>query len=70
MSQEYDAISDKVLEAFNALPAKSKPRTINDKVKEWVPLSGIVVTVITYAPGAFQALLFCKYLLNAGYVEE
>ena len=46
MNYEYDILSNRVLEAFDALPAKCKPRVINNTVEEWVPLSGIVVTVI------------------------
>ena len=32
-----------ILEKYNALPAKSKPRTLTSGIQEWVPLSGIAV---------------------------
>ena len=35
--------ADLVLAAFRALPAKAKPRVHADGVREWTPLSGIVV---------------------------
>lgn len=39
-----DAIADKVLNTFNALPAKFKPRQLGDVRREWVPLAGIVLS--------------------------
>ena len=39
-----DAIADCVLQTFNALPAKFKPRKLADGRREWVPLAGIVLS--------------------------
>lgn len=39
-----DAIADCVLNTFNALPQKFKPRTLADGRKEWSPLAGIVLS--------------------------
>ena len=39
-----DAIADCVLDTFNALPQKFKPRTLADGRKEWSPLAGIVLS--------------------------
>ena len=43
-----DAIADCVLNTFNALPQKFKPRTLADGRKEWSPLAGIVLSRRTY----------------------
>jgi len=39
-----DEVANCVLSAFNALPAKRKPRKREDGSREWVPLSGIVLS--------------------------
>ncbi|OCL08391.1 hypothetical protein AOQ84DRAFT_340437 [Glonium stellatum] len=39
-----DAIADCVLSTFDSLPAKRKPRQRDDGAREWVPLSGIVLS--------------------------
>jgi tRNA-specific adenosine deaminase 1 len=38
-----DAIAEAVLKEFEKWPAKRKPLVRSDGVREWVPLSGIVV---------------------------
>jgi tRNA-specific adenosine deaminase 1 len=38
-----DAIAGCVLDTFDNLPPKRKPQQRSDNVREWVPLSGIVV---------------------------
>jgi hypothetical protein len=43
MTPDADAIAACVLEAFEQLPDKRKPRPRNDGSREWVPLSGIVL---------------------------
>jgi len=43
MSASPDEIADCVLSAFDALPAKRKPREREDGTREWIPLSGIVL---------------------------
>ena len=37
-----DRLAECVLQAFEALPAKCKPRPRNDGAREWIPLSGII----------------------------
>ncbi|OCK76698.1 hypothetical protein K432DRAFT_305805 [Lepidopterella palustris CBS 459.81] len=37
-------IADCVLATFDSLPAKRKPRQRDDGAREWVPLSGIVLS--------------------------
>ncbi|KAF2817621.1 uncharacterized protein BDZ99DRAFT_493398 [Mytilinidion resinicola] len=44
LSMSADAIAACVLAAFEALPAKRKPRPRGDGTREWVPLSGIVLS--------------------------
>lgn len=44
MLKHADAVAECVLRAFEALPAKAKPRTYPNGSREWVPLSGIVVS--------------------------
>jgi len=39
-----NAVAKCVHDAFKLLPAKSKPRTYTDGSREWVPLSGIVLS--------------------------
>ncbi|CAK3957622.1 related to tRNA-specific adenosine deaminase 1 [Lecanosticta acicola] len=39
-----DSIADCVLETFDALPQKYKPRLLADGRREWVPLAGIVLS--------------------------
>ncbi|KAJ4330928.1 hypothetical protein N0V95_009977 [Ascochyta clinopodiicola] len=41
---DADAIADCVLSTFAQLPEKRKPRPRNDGSREWVPLSGIVLS--------------------------
>jgi hypothetical protein len=38
-----DEVARAVLERFAALPAKRKPQNRGNGIKEWVPLSGIVI---------------------------
>lgn len=45
-----DQVARSFHEAFDALPAKCKPRTSENGVREWVPLSGIAVV-----GGAFRS---------------
>jgi hypothetical protein len=42
MGELEDAIARAVISAYNALPAKSKPKPRPDAT-EWVPLSGVVL---------------------------
>ncbi|KAI9720832.1 MAG: hypothetical protein M1812_002671 [Candelaria pacifica] len=44
MSPSPDTIVQTVLDTFNALPSKRKPRRRDDGSFEWVPLSGIVLS--------------------------
>ncbi|KAK1063854.1 hypothetical protein LTR74_009184 [Friedmanniomyces endolithicus] len=68
-----DAITDCVLAAFRALPAKCKPRRLSDGRREWVPLAGIVLCRDTpspsqtpptspHAPVAAEPVLTCAAL--------
>ena len=43
MESLEDRVARSVLEVFDTLPAKCKPRTYETGVREWVPLSGIAV---------------------------
>ena len=43
-SHDRNSIADCILNAFNALPQKCKPRTLSDGRREWVPLAGIVLS--------------------------
>lgn len=43
MATEADEIATAVLEEFRKLPAKRKPTVRDNGLREWVPLSGIVV---------------------------
>jgi tRNA-specific adenosine deaminase 1 len=42
MPADADEIADRVLAAFERLPANGKPALRPNGVHEWVPLSGIV----------------------------
>jgi tRNA-specific adenosine deaminase 1 len=44
--QDPDAIADAVLEAFDKLPPKCKPRPRSDGEREWIPLAGIVIAKV------------------------
>jgi hypothetical protein len=44
MTPSADAIADCVLATFEQLPDKRKPRPRTDGSREWVPLSGIVLS--------------------------
>jgi hypothetical protein len=44
MAQLGDAVASTVLSAFEALPDRCKPRHRADGTREWVVLSGIVVS--------------------------
>jgi hypothetical protein len=44
MTSSADAIADCVLATFEQLPDKRKPRPRTDGSREWVPLSGIVLS--------------------------
>ncbi|KAL7772344.1 hypothetical protein CFE70_002303 [Pyrenophora teres f. teres 0-1] len=50
MMPDANAIADCVLEAFDRLPEKRKPRSRNDGSREWVPLAGIVATGMKCLP--------------------
>jgi tRNA-specific adenosine deaminase 1 len=43
MELSSDVIAEIVQKQFDALPPKRKPQLRTDHVREWVPLSGIVV---------------------------
>lgn len=43
MAAEADDVASLVLEEFSKLPAKRKPAVRDNGLREWVPLSGIVV---------------------------
>jgi tRNA-specific adenosine deaminase 1 len=43
MATDADNIASAVLEEFRKLPAKRKPAVRHNGLREWVPLSGIVV---------------------------
>ncbi|PVH97549.1 hypothetical protein DM02DRAFT_616427 [Periconia macrospinosa] len=43
MPPDPDSIADCVLESFDKLPQKRKPRIRDDGAREWVPLAGIVL---------------------------
>jgi len=43
MAKEADEIALAVLEEFRKLPTKRKPAIRDNGLREWVPLSGIVV---------------------------
>ena len=43
MTPDANSIADCVLETFDRLPEKRKPRSRNDASREWVPLAGIVM---------------------------
>lgn len=44
MGNLEDQIADRILDQFDALPAKYKPARSDAGVCSWVPLSGIVIT--------------------------
>jgi tRNA-specific adenosine deaminase 1 len=44
MSNIEDAIANAVLEVYESLPIKCKPRQRGNGVGEWVPLAGIVLS--------------------------
>ena len=44
MGSLEDQIADVVLAKFETLPAKSKPTNDTDGIRNWVPLSGIVIS--------------------------
>lgn len=44
MTPDADAVAECVLSTFEQLPDKRKPRPRNDGSREWVPLSGIVMS--------------------------
>lgn len=44
MTPSADAVADCVLATFEQLPDKRKPRPRTDGSREWVPLSGIVLS--------------------------
>lgn len=44
MAPDSDSIADCVLEAFDKLPEKRKPRPRSPGAREWVPLAGIVLS--------------------------
>ena len=43
MATEAEDVASLVLEEFSKLPAKRKPPVRDNGLREWVPLSGIVV---------------------------
>ena len=53
-----DQVARSFHEAFDALPAKCKPRTSENGVREWIPLSGIAV--IGGAFGSRRTTLYSK----------
>ena len=47
MGQLEDAVADAVLEKFEPLPRNSKPDEDGKGIRNWVPLSGIVLALGT-----------------------
>lgn len=45
MTSVGDAVASCVLQTFEQLPKKFKPRSYDNGVQEWVPLSGIVLAI-------------------------
>ena len=43
MAEIEDKVVSSILQKFNALPKKCKPRIFEDGSREWVPLAGIAV---------------------------
>lgn len=43
MERLEDRVVNAILEEFEALPTKGKPRSLENGGKEWVPLSGIAI---------------------------
>jgi hypothetical protein len=56
---QADEIAKCVLETFDSLPAKGKPLQRSDGIKEWVPLSGIVLE-----SGMNESLILCIYVAD------
>lgn len=44
MAASADHIAECVLSTYDSLPAKCKPRDREDGGREWVPLSGVVLS--------------------------
>ena len=53
MGEDADRVADTVLQAFDKLPRKVVPRERFDGTREWVPLSGIVLSIGMPFPYAF-----------------
>lgn len=77
-----DRIVTAVIEKFDALPTKSKPRTLTNGIQEWVPLSGIVTigedesitclalgTGMKCLPSSKSSLLDCGLVLHDWHAE-
>ena len=64
MATEGDDIASLVLEEFRRLPAKRKPTVRDNGLREWVPLSGIVVK------GEYIAGIIDNYGLDADWGIE
>lgn len=69
-----DRIAQCVLEAFKKLPAKAKPRSYGDGLKEWVPLAGIVLSKPSTTAGkpdaAGEAIPDELTCVSLGYVDN
>lgn len=61
MTPTADAVAHCVLAAFEKLPDKRKPRPRNDGSREWVPLSGIVLSRGTYSTNGRTRLVAYAY---------
>lgn len=58
MAADADDIASAVLKQFGRLPAKRKPAVRDNGLREWVPLSGIVVKgAIPFRSGRFIMLV-------------
>ena len=77
-----DRVVTAIIEKFDALPTKSKPRTLTNGIQEWVPLSGIVTigddesitclalgTGMKCLPSSKPSLLDCGLVLHDWHAE-
>lgn len=57
MTPDADAIADCVLSTFDGLPDKRKPRPRSHGSREWVPLSGIVLSKSNHPTNCWTRLV-------------
>lgn len=82
MTTLEDRVVNAIHEKFRTLPTKSKPRSLINGIREWVPLSGIVVigenesitclaiaTGMKCLPGSKSSLLDCGTVLHDWHAE-